>query len=222
MLNLKPSKKVLFVLPIVVLLVTRAGIELFVQLLKIQLKFAWIPSFIVYYCCIECCIFFSKKKLAIDLPSRSFKLFPFPKINVFLVGLIIPALLPLGFFLLNIRAVPYSFLAIIILFACINPFFEESFWRGLLSFLPINNKLKMFYSAFLFSFMHYFLWGTYWLTNPPAKWIAAVITTFIMGMLWMWFLHKDKRLVFPILSHVAVDILNLSVAMFYGIKLITV
>ena len=38
----------------------------------------------------------------------------------------------------------------------------------------------------------------------------------------MWFYQRQKNLAYPILSHALVDIFNLSVAVFYGLKLITI
>ncbi len=214
------SRKMLFLLPVVLLLVTRLGIEISVRIF--DLRFSWIPAFMVYYAVIEWSFFYAKRKLAIEPVSISFSLRPAPKWNRLVFGVIVPALLPFGFFLLNVNAVPITFLVFIIVFALVNPYFEERFWRGLLSFLPAGNKVKIFYSALLFCGSHYFLWGAYWLANPPEKWIAAVITTFIMGILWMWFYQKDGRLEYPILSHILVDIFNLSFAVFYGIALNTI
>ena len=52
---------------------------------------------------------------------------------------------------------------------------------------------------------------------PPG-----VITTFIMGLAWMWFYLRERSLAYVIASHLIVDIFNLSVAMFIGIRLRTV
>lgn len=114
------------------------------------------------------------------------------------------------------------FLIFIVGFALIDPYCEETFWRGLLRFLPAGNKVTILCSASLFGFSHYFLWGTYWLANPPGKWIAAVVTTFIMGILWLWFYKRGQKLIYTILSHILVVIFNLSVAMFYGVKMVTI
>ena len=47
--------------------------------------------------------------------------------------------------------------------------------------------------------------------------IPTVISTFLMGLLWMHFMNKNKKIMYPILSHIIVDILNLSVAVYSGL-----
>jgi len=132
----------------------------------------------------------------------------------------IPGLLALPLFVTNVKAVPLIFLGFILLFSIINPFFEEIFWRGLLHYMPVSSRTKILYSSILFSFSHYFLWGTYWLADPK-KLIPTVAVTFIAGILWMWFLVKQRNLLYPILSHSLCDLFNLSVAVFYGLRLAT-
>jgi membrane protease YdiL (CAAX protease family) len=212
------SKFVFFLMPIAVLLCTRLGIEISVILLP--MRYAWIPSFLVYYLCIIVCIVYVSKKYNITLGRGCYSLYPVPRARYMFWGVIIPALLPLVVFILNIRAVPVSFIFYILLFSCINPYFEETFWRGLLYHMPAGTRTKILYSSFLFSFSHYFLWGAYWLAEPK-KWIAAVVAAFIMGILWMWFFDKQKNLLYPIISHFFVDVFNLSVALFFGLKLVT-
>lgn len=107
------------------------------------------------------------------------------------------------------------------MFALVNPCFEDAFWRGLLAHMPLSARGRMLVSATLFSFSHYVLWGAYWLASPPIL-ISTCVTTFIMGVCWMWFYQRDGRLIYPILSHLLVDVLNLSVAIFMGIPLPTV
>jgi membrane protease YdiL (CAAX protease family) len=46
--------------------------------------------------------------------------------------------LPITAFITQIKSVPFEFIIYIIIFSCINPIFEEVFWRGLLIFLPGN------------------------------------------------------------------------------------
>jgi membrane protease YdiL (CAAX protease family) len=164
---------------------------------------------------------YASTKCNITVSIRSDSLRSKPGARYLIWGLIVPALLPIGVFALNIKAVPFSFVVFILVFSSINPYFEEKFWRGLLHHLPTNNKTKFLYSSALFSFSHYFLWGAYWLADS-RKWVPSVITTFVMGMLWMWFFDKQKNLLYPMISHFFVDVFNLSVAVFYGLKLVTI
>ncbi len=210
------SARLLFLMPLFVLIFTRFGIEICARLLPMRLS--WIPSFAIYYISIEICLWFAKKKLNIIVDTKKSGLLPLPNLKLLIIGLILPALIPLGVFTSNHKIVPAISFVYIIVFAAINPFFEEAFWRGLLINLPVNSIKKQLLSGLLFSFSHYFLWGSYWLANPRVL-IPTCITTFIMGWCWMWFYQKDKRLIYPILSHMTVDFFNLSIAVFLGLKL---
>lgn len=42
-----------------------------------------------------------------------------------------------------------------------------------------------------------------------------------MGVCWMWLYQRDGRLIYPIVSHILVDIFNLSIAIFMGVSLPT-
>jgi len=213
------SKAALLLMPVFVLLFTRAGIEIIVKLLP--LRYSWIPSVFLYYVSIELCLWYARRKLSITVDYGSLLRRPFPKLRFLVPGIVLPALIPLWLFVLNVKAVPPVFLIYIVLWAFVNPFFEEAFWRGLLDKIPSSGSFRILFSSFLFCLSHYFLWGSHWLL-PPPKWIAAVVSTFIMGILWMWFYQRQKNLAYPIISHMLVDIFNLSVAVFYGLKLITV
>lgn len=202
---------------LIVLITTRVGIELSMHLLPMRLS--WIMAFGVYYLSIEATLWFLKIKSGLSRPRYTWSLKPLPALKPLLVGLVLPALLPLGVFVANYERVPAATFAYIVVFAAINPFFEEVFWRGVLNQLPISGLKRQVMSALLFSFSHYFLWGSYWLSNPKVL-IPTCLTTFIMGWCWMWFYQRDDRLLYPVLSHMAVDIFNLSIAVFMGIDLV--
>ena len=131
------------------------------------------------------------------------------------IGVLLPALLPIMAFIMHIKDVPTIFILYIIIFSCINPFFEEIFWRGLLVNISGNKNIKAIYSSALFSFSHLLFWS-YWFKTSLTI-ITTMIATFLMGLLWMWFMNKDKKIMYPILSHIIVDILNLSVAVYVGV-----
>lgn len=212
------SSRALLVLPFFVLLFTRIGIEISVWALP--LRWAWLPAFGGYYLAIAISVWYAGRYLAVVVPAIG-KWRPRPSIRLVLLGVVLPALLPLGVLVSNVRAVPLPVLAGIVGFALVNPFFEDTFWRGLLANVPLSGWNRIFFSAALFSFSHYFLWGTYWLAAPRVL-IPTCLTTFVMGTCWMWFYQRDRRLIYPILSHVLVDVFNLSVAIFMGIPLPTV
>jgi membrane protease YdiL (CAAX protease family) len=208
------SKFLLVALPFLVLLLTKVVILLSIQYFPSEIS--WIPGFIGYYLSILLAVFISQKYLALPIRqmlSASFS--PMPRFRLLLFTILIPALLPISVFITEIRNVPFDFCIYILIFACINPIFEETFWRGVLFYLPGNNAFRVLYSAALFGFSHFFLWG-YWFKSPWIL-IPTVISTFIMGIAWMWFMNKQKNLIYPIISHIFVDIFNLSVAVYYGL-----
>jgi membrane protease YdiL (CAAX protease family) len=210
------KRHVILVLPLGILGITRLAIEGSVRLLPMNLS--WIPSMLVYYAAIETAVWWARRA---NLGVPSFSRRPRPRTSSLIAGVVIPALLPLGFFILNVKAVPAPVFIAIIVFALVNPYFEELFWRGIMSLAPTSNGFRIFYAGFLFAFSHWFLWGAYWLSKPRVL-IPVVITTFIMGVAWMWFYLRERTLFYPLVSHIFVDVFNLSVAMFLGLRLVTV
>ena len=205
--------KFLLISPFLVLILTKLGIIFSTNYFRPEIS--WIPSFLGYYFSIVLVFFIASKYLSLSIKEiLTFSFMPVPKFRIIFLAVIIPALLPITAFIFNIKKVPFEFILYIIIFSCINPLFEESFWRGLLNFLPGNKAFRIIYTAALFSFSHYFLWG-YWFKFPMII-IPAVISTFIMGILWMWFMQKQNNLLYPIISHFFVDIFNLSVAVYCG------
>lgn len=212
------SSRTWLILPVFVLLFTRIGIEISVQTLP--LRWAWLPAFGFYYLAIGGSVWYASRQLGLAIPAIG-NIRPVPSLRLLGIGFVLPALLPLGVFVLNVQVVPLPILASVFLFALINPFFEDAFWRGLLAHMPLSVWGRILVSAALFSFSHYFLWGAYWLSSPRIL-IPTCLTTFVMGVCWMWFYQRDRRLIYPILSHVLVDVFNLSIAVFMGIPLPTV
>lgn len=210
----KGSFKALIFFPIILLLAARLGIEIFARILPAET--AWIPSFIFYYILIVVLITFSIKILKIDYKQLSFNIRPFPDWKSLIFLVLLPGILPLAVFILHFNQVSITYLIFICIFAFINPVFEETFWRGLMYFMPGKKITTVLYSALMFSFSHYFLWGSYWFRNPYVL-IPTVVSTFIMGLLWMWFVQRQKNIIYPILSHLLVDFFNLSVAAYSGI-----
>jgi membrane protease YdiL (CAAX protease family) len=205
----------ILLLPFVILGITRLAIEVSVRALPMHLS--WIPSMVVYYAAIEASVWWVRRANRVELSFTRTQ----ARRSSLIFGAIVPALLPFGFFVLNVRAVPPIVLGAIAIFAFINPYFEERFWRGLMALAPGPPRWRIFYSGFLFAFSHYFLWCAYWLSKPRVM-ISVIITTFLMGIAWMWFYLRERTLFYPLVSHILVDIFNLSVAMFLGIRLVTV
>lgn len=209
----------MLLLPLAVLAVSRLGADVSVRLLPMHI--AWIPAFVVYYLAIEASVFWVRRAVPGASGGLSFSSGARPAARRVIFGAVLPGLLPLGFFVLNVSLVPAAVLGAIVVFAAINSYFEEVFWRGLLAHLPAPDPVKILYSGALFAFSHWFFTGAYWLSRPRVL-IPVVITTFVMGVAWMWFYLRERSLVYTIVSHFVVDVLNLSVAMFMGLRLRTV
>ena len=210
----KRIKYFLLLSPLFVLVFTKILLEIFILLFTQEIS--WIPAFLAYYLSIGIVIFVAVNYFKIKFQNIfSLNLKPFPNLTLIIFGVVVPALLPFGVILFKAKYVPEYFFLYIIIFSLINPLFEESLWRGLLVNLPTRNWFKILYSSFLFAFSHYFFWS-FWFRDPYIT-ITTVISTFIMGICWMWFMVKRKNLVYPIISHFFVDVFNLSVAIYAGV-----
>jgi len=211
--------------PFVILVMTRVGIDLSTYLFPRD--WSWIPSFIIYYAVIVATIRVAQKQLDVGFHwklnfSKSglfFNFRPFPSVLSFLTNIVLPALIPLGAYLIYGHLVPDIFWLYILVFALINPVFEEAYWRGLLSHLEGSTWFKVIYSATFFSLSHYFFWF-YWL-DLPFMLVVTCISTWIMGVLWMYYIVCRGNPTYSYWSHVVVDILNLSVAIFGGMVTMT-
>ncbi|MFW5880876.1 MAG: type II CAAX prenyl endopeptidase Rce1 family protein [Spirochaetota bacterium] len=69
--------------------------------------------------------------------------------------------------------------------------------------------------AGLFSLSHYVFWD-YWYQSAVIM-VPTLVSTFVMGVLWMAYTDRTRNIIYPILSHLVVDVLNLSVAVYAGI-----
>jgi len=213
------SRATMLLLPFVAIGLGRLGAEVSVRLLP--LRIAWVPALLVYYIAIQAAVFWARRVIPGAKDGVSFYSGTRPSARSVVFGVALPALLPFGFFVLNIALVPVAILGGIVVFAIINSYFEEVFWRGLMAYLPAPDRVRILYSGILFAFSHWFFTGAYWLSNPRVL-IPVLVTTFVMGVAWMWFYLRERSLAYTIASHLFVDVFNLSVAMFMGIRLRTV
>jgi membrane protease YdiL (CAAX protease family) len=101
-------------------------------------------------------------------------------------------------------------------FAVINPFFEETFWRGFM--ISFNDRIgatfKIISSSLLFTASHPMMWGVF---SYGSRSYVALISIFIMGLAWAFTFHKSKNLFWQYISHVMVDIFNVSVLVLMNI-----
>jgi membrane protease YdiL (CAAX protease family) len=212
--GVKQLNRFLIFSPVLVLVLTRFGIELFTSIFDSQIS--WVPAFLGYYISIIIVYIIIRYVFNTQiLKHLDFKLKPFPKIGLLVLAILIPSILPIPAFITQAQYVPNIFYVYILIFSLINAPFEEIYWRGILAFIPGNNIFRNVFTAGLFSFSHFVFWD-YWYKSPIIM-IPTIISTFIMGLLWMHFMNKQKNILYPILSHIVVDILNLSVAVYSGL-----
>lgn len=130
---------------------------------------------------------------------------------------IIVGLLPLPLFLMNLRLLsPLSIWLPWLIFALINPWLEEGYWRGLLmdTTRPWPAWMSILYSSTLFAANHPLSWGVHSIANRHPITFAS---TWIMGLVWAIVYRKTGSLRFAILGHVLVDLFNLSVPVFLNL-----
>ncbi|MGA9365705.1 MAG: CPBP family intramembrane glutamic endopeptidase [Bacteroidota bacterium] len=126
-------------------------------------------------------------------------------------------LIPLSIFIQNWKLFLSVWLVLAwLLFALINPFLEEGYWRGL---LLDNTKhwpgwVGVLYSTFFFAINHPLTIGVYSIANRHP---VVLISTFVMGLVWAVVYRKTHSLRWTIFAHMLTDLLNLSVLAFLNI-----
>jgi hypothetical protein len=113
----------LIISPLLVLIITRIGIEISIR--NFRPEISWIPSFIGYYIAITLMFIIASRYFSLPIRQvfqMSYR--PMPELKLLFWGIILPALLPLAGFIPHVKFVPLEFLIYILIFACINPLFE--------------------------------------------------------------------------------------------------
>lgn len=130
---------------------------------------------------------------------------------------IVVGLIPLSVFILGWNLFPSIWIVLAwLLFALINPFLEEGYWRGLLLDSTKNwpGWLGILYSTFFFAINHPLTVGVFSIANRHP---AVLISTFIMGLVWAVVYRKTQSLRWTIFAHMLTDLLNLSILAFLNI-----
>ena len=100
-----------------------------------------------------------------------------------------------------------------LLFALINPFVEEGYWRGAMldaaARWPV--VLRVVYSSSVFAVSHPLIYGTF---SDANRTLEVVIATFVMGLAWSIAYLRMRSLWIPIVAHVITDVCNLAVFAF--------
>lgn len=177
-------------------------------------NWAWIPVVLFYWSAVGLIIYLDYKKRG-KKPFDYFKEFRFSfwaAILSLIVGLI-----PLPIFLKYFNLFDANYLiGLWIVFAIVNPFFEELFWRGYMldKFPKIPFPIKALVSSLLFAVGHPLIWGLFSLSMLTPE---VFISVFTMGIVWSFAYRKSNSLLFPYFSHLLVDLLNCSVLAFLNL-----
>jgi len=130
---------------------------------------------------------------------------------------VIVGLLPIGVFFMGWKLFPSVWIVLAwLVFALINPFLEEGYWRGLLldSTRHWPAWISVLYSALLFSLNHPLTIGVHSIASRNP---ATLVSTFVMGVAWGTVYRKTSSLRWTIAAHMLTDLLNLSVLTFLNI-----
>jgi membrane protease YdiL (CAAX protease family) len=105
-----------------------------------------------------------------------------------------------------------------LLFALINPWLEEGYWRGLLLDAAAEWKpwLSVLYTSAVYAASHPLMWGVNSFAN--REWVTFA-STFVMGVCWAIIYRRTGSLRYAVFSHVLVDLFNLSVAIFLNLNI---
>lgn len=176
-------------------------------------EWAWIPLALVYWGLLGTSIYIFKGNVKLNHWLQKSKRAPVWNIITVLIGFI-----PLSILVMNYHLFDSIWLiAYWLLFALINPWFEEFYWRavlfdGLLIKLP--KWIVVIYTTLFYVISHPLMWGVFSVAN---KSVHLYIYLTLIGVIWAITYLKTKSLRFVIFSHFIVDIGNLSVLTFLNI-----
>jgi len=131
---------------------------------------------------------------------------------------VILGMFPLSLLLLNYQLFDSVLLIVLwLLFALINPWFEELYWRGILLDAIVDwfpKWVGVLYTTLLFVLSHPLMWGVFSIASTSYH---LYIYLSIMGIVWSITYFKTGSLRWVIFSHFIVDIGNLTVLTFLNI-----
>ena len=196
------QRLMMFLLPLVVVGVGRLGAVAAHRVLPMQPAMA--ATLAVYYGLIAASVLWVRRTVPGAQSAPSFYSGRRPRGWRVVVGVVLPALPLAVFFLRNLGPVAPAVAAGVLFFAAFSATCEETFWRGLMFHLPGPDWIRIVYPAAVFSFMHWFNVVPY-VRLIPRHVVIMVVSTFALGVVWMWFQLRERSLVFPIASHAAID-----------------
>jgi membrane protease YdiL (CAAX protease family) len=203
-------KKTIFAVSSPIFVIAFCGIFVLITS-KVLSEWVFIPAAIIYWLL----SFNISLRIAGKEAIKNYFNKPNGSIGWFVLSIII-GFMPLSILLLNINLLHNPMIIILwILFSLINPFFEEIYWRGFLLENTFKSKiLSSVYSTTLFVISHLFIWGIFSFGNRN---IFTILSLLIMGTVWCIVKNKTKSFRWNIVSHIMVDVFNLSVFVFLNL-----
>lgn len=208
--NTKMNIKYLLASPLVIIFLGFITATVFSNLIG---EWAWIPLALVYWCLMAASIYLFKGNFKLSHWLKKTKKAPIWNSLTIIISLIPLSILVMNYHLFDsIWLIAYWFV-----FALINPWFEEFYWRGILfdGLLIIFPKwVVVVYTTLFYVLSHPLMWGVFSIANRS---IHLYIYLTLVGVIWAITYLKTKSLRIVILSHFIVDIGNLSVLTFLNI-----
>jgi membrane protease YdiL (CAAX protease family) len=202
-------QRVVLLSPLIVLILGYVMARVGGELLGV---WVWIPLILAYWGLLAFFMFWGAGRETMRMWLRPAQGAPGWSVLAVLVGLIPLPILLMNWSLLRALTVWVPWL----LFALINPWFEEGYWRGLLLDASATWKgwLRVLYTSGLFALSHPALWGVNSIGNRT---ITVIVSTFVMGIVWAVVYHKTRSLRWVIVAHILVDLLNMAVPVFLNL-----
>ncbi|MEK5231929.1 CPBP family glutamic-type intramembrane protease [Lysinibacillus sp. FSL K6-0232] len=174
---------------------------------------AWIPLAIVYWSLLGFAIYFFKDTRNLGDWFQKSRKSPFWITITMLIGMF-----PLTILMMNYHLFESAWLIFYwLVFALINPWFEEYYWRGVLFDRLLTKYPKwfvIFYTTALFVISHPLMWGVF---SYASRSYHLYIYLSVAGIVWAITYLKTQSLRAIILSHFIVDIGNLTVLTFLNL-----
>lgn len=175
-------------------------------------EWAWVPLTIIYWFALGSCIVYFKEAQPVSRWLRK------PSVSRMSILSHILGMFPLTIFLFNYQLFDSWILIVLwLLFALINPWLEEIYWRGVLLDAAADiwpKWVSVLYTTFLFVLSHPLMWGVFSIASTSYH---LYIYLTIMGIVWSLTYLKTRSLRWVIVSHMIVDIGNLTVLTFLNI-----
>ena len=94
-----------------------------------------------------------------------------------------------------------------VILCIVNPFVEETYWRGLINkYYHSSQLLSFLISTCGFALSHPLIWGNY---NETVKGLVGFIGAFVVGSIWWICFRKTKSLRGPVFTHFLFDFLGM-------------